>query len=184
MSSALGLEPGSDWQASGLLVLSPEKSGGNRAGSLGVRVGNERQRPRLAAPRWQQPHLRTGGDSHCEADRGRSRSGAKAKRIAWWERRGSGGLREQEASRRSGVQLPAAVCASTRRGKRERNGKGEGWTCGPVAKYTEKPAERPASIKKSAFGTTLSRSRGSYKSAERILYSAGHARNGIRADCV
>ena len=39
-------------------------------------------------------------------------------------------MREQEASRRSGVQLPAAICASTRRGKRERNGKGEGWTCG------------------------------------------------------
>ena len=130
-------------------------------------MGNERQQPRLAAPRWQQPHLRTGGGRDCEAEIWRSRSGAKSKRIAWWERRGSGGLREQEASRRSGVQLPAAICASTRRGKRERNGKGEGWTCGPVAKYTEKPAERPASIKKSAFGTTLSRSRGSYKSAER-----------------
>ena len=53
---------------------------------------------------------------------------AKAKRIAWWERRGSGGLRERDASRRSGVQLAAAICASIRRGQRERNGKGEGWT--------------------------------------------------------
>ena len=47
-----------------------KKSGGNRAGSLGVRVGNERQRPRLAAPRWQQPHLRTGGGRNCEAEGG------------------------------------------------------------------------------------------------------------------
>ena len=60
---------------------------------------------------------------------------AKAKRIAWWERRGSGGLREQEASRRSGVQLPAAICASMRRGQRERNGKGEGWAlCVEISK--------------------------------------------------
>ena len=66
---------------------------------------------------------------------GRSRSGAKAKRIAWWERRGSGGMREQEASRRSGVQLAAAICASMRRGQREWNGKGEGWTlCVVVSK--------------------------------------------------
>ena len=108
-------------------ALSPEKSGGNRAGSLGVRVGNERQRPRLAAPRWQQPHLRSGGGRHCGPRWGQA-ARAPAKRIAWWERRGSGGLREQEASRRSGVQLPAAICASTRRGQRERNGKGEGLT--------------------------------------------------------
>jgi len=106
-------------------ALSPEKSGGNRAGSLGVRVRNERQRPRLAAPRWQQPHLRTGGGGIV---RPRGGVAAKAKRIAWWERRGSGGLRERDASRRSGVQLAAAICASIRRGQRERNGKGEGWT--------------------------------------------------------
>ena len=114
-------------QASGLRRSLAGKEWGNRAGSLGVRVGNERQLPRLAAPRWQQPHLRTGGGRHCEAERGRSLSGAKPKRIAWWERRGSGGLREQEASRRSNVLLPAAICASMRRGQREWNGKGEGW---------------------------------------------------------
>ena len=33
-------------------------------------MGNERQRPRLAAPRWQQPHLRTGGGRNCEAEGG------------------------------------------------------------------------------------------------------------------
>ena len=103
MSSALGLEPGSDRQASGLRCsLAGKAWGRNRAGSLGVRVGNEQQRPSLAAPRWQQPHLRTGGGRDCEAEIWRSRSGAKSKRIAWWERRGSGGLRERDASRRSG----------------------------------------------------------------------------------
>ena len=77
--------------------------------------------------------------------------GAKAKRIAWWERRGSGGLREQEASRRSNVLLPAAICASMRRGQRERNGKETGNPIVPDSRRSERAARAAVAARRAAM---------------------------------
>ena len=64
-------------------------------------------------------------------------------------------MREQEGSRRSGVQLAAAICASIRRGQRERNGKGEGWTSWLSAKAWDQPLGSSPSHRQ-IFGTTYS----------------------------
>ena len=102
-------------------------------------------------------------------------------------------MREQEASRRSGVQLPAAICASTRRGQRERNGKGEG----PCVWFSRTPRDsQPNAPPRSKRAPSALLSRGlADLSAEICLdasvrvcvwclnISCSHCRSSVAANC-
>ena len=81
------------------------------------------QRTRLAASSMAAAVPASGSRQAVRGRGGCSRSRRERGRIAWWERRGSGGLRERDASRRSGVQLAAAICASIRRASASGTGK-------------------------------------------------------------